>query len=318
MKQCKIVINNEVTCNILGLEAKDRRALFKRFEYEVPGAKYLPSVKLGRWDGKISYFSLGGSTYINLLPEILDYLYDQHYDIELDDTRSYNRNFNLTPIVEDTFSNTVWPDKHPMAGQPIVLRDYQVNIVNKFLSNLQSIQEIATGAGKTLVVSALSKKVEPYGRSIVIVPNKSLVTQTEADYRNLGLDVGVYFGERKELGHKHTICTWQSLNIIVKNTKDNVGDINIQDFLHDVVALIVDEVHMAKADVLRTMLSTHASKIPIRWGLTGTVPKEKYASTSLFSCIGPLINTLSANDLQNRGVLAQCHVNIVQLQDNAE
>ena len=33
---------------------------------------------------------------------------------------------------------------------------------------------------------------------------------------NMGLDVGVYFGDKKELGKTHTICTWQSLNSIKK------------------------------------------------------------------------------------------------------
>ena len=94
------------------------------------------------------------------------------------------------------------PEGHPVAGQPIVLRDYQVETINNFLNNTQSLQEIATGAGKTLMTAALSKSVEQYGRSIVIVPNKSLVTQTEEDYINMGLDVGVFFGDRKEFG-KH-------------------------------------------------------------------------------------------------------------------
>ena len=70
------------------------------------------------------------------------------------------------------------------------------------------------------MTAALSDAVSPYGRSIVIVPNKSLVTQTEKDYRNLGLDVGVFFGDQKEFGRQHTICTWQSLNVLLKNTKN--------------------------------------------------------------------------------------------------
>jgi superfamily II DNA or RNA helicase len=84
-----------------------------------------------------------------------------------------------------------------MAGQPIMLRDYQVEIINNFLENPQCIQEIATGAGKTIMTAALSWQAGHYGRTIVIVPNKSLVEQTEADYVNLDLDVGVYYGDRK-------------------------------------------------------------------------------------------------------------------------
>jgi superfamily II DNA or RNA helicase len=152
----------------------------------------------------------------------------------------------------------------------------------------------------------------------VIVPNKSLVTQTEDDYKNLGLDVGVYFGDRKEYGKTHTICTWQSLNNMLKNTKSGEAEVEIGDFLEGVVCVMVDEVHMAKADALKELLTSVMSKIPIRWGLTGTIPKEIFNSQAIYVSLGDLINKLSASELQDRGVLAQCHVNIVQLQDKAE
>ena len=110
-----------------------------------------------------------------------------------------------------------------VAGQPNCIKRLTAETINNFLNNTQSLQEIATGAGKTLMTAALSKSVEQYGRSIVIVPNKSLVTQTEEDYINMGLDVGRNFGDRKEFGKTHTICTWQSLNILLKNTKNSVA-----------------------------------------------------------------------------------------------
>jgi superfamily II DNA or RNA helicase len=150
------------------------------------------------------------------------------------------------------------------------------------------------------------------------VPNKDLVRQTEKDYINLGLDVGVYFGDRKELGKTHTICTWQSLNVLMKNSASGTADFTMLDFIEGVVCVIVDEVHMAKADALKTMLTGVMSRIPIRWGLTGTVPKEKFESQSLLVSLGPVISKLSASELQDRGVLAQCHVNIVQLLDHVE
>jgi superfamily II DNA or RNA helicase len=212
----------------------------------------------------------------------------------------------------------MWPDKHPMAGQPIVLRDYQVEIINKFLENPQCLQEIATGAGKTLITAALSYCCEPHGRTIVIVPNKSLVTQTEADYKNMGLDVGVYFGDRKEFGKTHTICTWQSLNILLKGSRNHEVDITIGEFLQDVVCVMVDEVHMAKADALKTLLTGVMAHVPIRWGLTGTIPKEDYEFVSLKCSIGDVIGRLSASELQEQGVLANCHVNVLQLVDHVE
>lgn len=318
MTEAKIIIKDEVNVKIEGLEVGDRRALMKMFEFEKPGARYLPAVRLGRWNGKISYFSLGGSTYVNLLEQVITYLYDKNYDIELVDQRTTREQLNFERIREDSFSNIAWPEGHEREGQPVVLRDYQVEIVNNFLENPQCLQEVATGAGKTLMTAALSKSVEHLGRSLVIVPNKSLVVQTEADYINLGLDVGVYFGDRKDYGKTHTICTWQSLNNLFKNTASAGEEDMDQFFFEDIVCVIVDEVHMAKADVLKSLLTGVFADVPIRWGLTGTIPKDKMDQVSLLVSLGPVIGKLSASELQERGVLAQCHVNIVQLKDNVE
>ena len=318
MKQATLIIRDEVNVKIEGLELDARRRLVNTFKYDVPYARYLPAVRLGRWDGKVSYFQLGGSTFVNLLPEIIPILEDFNYDIELDDQREYRTTFEFEPVTKSTYSDIAWPKGHPAAGELLQLRDYQADIINNFLKNPQCLQEVATGAGKTIMTAALSERVEQYGRSIVIVPNKSLVTQTERDYRNMQLDVGVFFGDRKEFGHRHTICTWQSLNVLLKNTRNQTADITIQEFLADVICVIVDEVHMAKADALKTLLTGVMAQVPIRWGLTGTIPKEAFESQALLVSLGPVINRLAAVDLQEQGVLAQCHVNIVQLVDGVE
>ena len=316
--QTKILIKDEVNVTLQGLDLATRKNLVKKFSFELPYARHLPAVRLGRWDGKVSFFTLGGSSYINLLPDILAYLDQQGYEFELIDQRDYRREFAFEKVAEDSYSHKTWPIGHPDAGKPIKLRDYQVDVINNFFANPQCLQEIATGAGKTLITSVLSHRCEPYGRTIVIVPNKSLVTQTEADYKNLGLDVGVYFGDRKEFNKTHTICTWQSLNNMFKNTKNGVAEVTIQDFLAGVVCIMVDEVHMAKAEVLKTMLTGVMGMIPIRWGLTGTIPKEPFEFFALRVSLGEVVGKLSASELQDQGVLANCEVNIIQLQDHGE
>jgi len=318
MANVTLLIKDEVNVKLEGLELNERKELTNKFKFEVPGARYMPAVRLGRWDGKVGFFQLGGSTYINLLPEILPYLESQGYGVDVEDLREYQTQFTLEPVEESSYSHVKWPDKHPMAGEPIMLRDYQVEVINKFLEHPQSIQEIATGAGKTLCTAVLSHRCEEHGRTIVIVPNKSLVTQTEADYINMGLDVGVYFGDRKEFGRTHTICTWQSLNILLKGSRNHEVDITIGEFLQDVVCVMVDEVHMAKADALKTLLTGVMAHVPIRWGLTGTIPKEEYERMSLLCSIGSIEGKLSASELQDQGVLANCHVNVLQLKDYTE
>jgi superfamily II DNA or RNA helicase len=182
------------------------------------------------------------------------------------------------------------------------------------LENPQALQEVATGAGKTITTATLSQLCEPYGRTMVIVPNKSLVVQTEEDYVNLGLDVGVYFGDRKELGRTHTICTWQSLNVLDKNSYDETA-LSLAEFTEGVAAIIVDEVHQAKAEVLTKLLTQNFKNCAIRWGLTGTVPKEAWEFQGILASIGPVIGNVSAHDLQEKGVLAQLHINILQTTD---
>lgn len=292
MTTVTLTIKDEVNIRLDGIDAADRRTLVKMFEYEVPGARYLPSVRLGRWNGKVSYFNLSGTSYVNLLDQIIPYLVEKGYDIELNDIRDYSTNFQFNEVDENSFSHKLWPVGHPAAGQPVVIRDYQVEIINNFLKNPQCLQEVATGAGKTLMTAALSLSVEQMGRSIVIVPNKDLVRQTEADYINLGLDVGVYYGDRKEWGKTHTICTWQSLNVLLKNTKAGEGDVTIGEFVEGVVCIIIDECHQAKAEALKELLTGVMSHVPIRWGLTGTIPKDKYAAQALFCTIGPVIHKL--------------------------
>jgi len=314
LSTCKVIIRDEVNVKIENLDLDVRKALVKKFKLEDPTARFRPSYKLGRWDGSVSFFGLGGTTYVNMLGPVLEFIESRNYYIEVEDQRT-NPPLEFDRISEDFWGEKCWPEGHRFAGKPIRLRDDQVEVVNNFLSNPQSLQEVATGAGKTIMTATLSKICEKYGRTITIVPNKSLVEQTEEDFRNVGLDVGVYYGDRKELGRTHTICTWQSLNILDKKSKDFDRDselLTLAEFLEGVSTVIVDEVHMAKADVLKKLLTQNLRNTPIRWGLTGTVPKEDINFQNIRVSLGDVVGRVSAHDLQEKGVLSNCHVNIIQ------
>jgi len=343
-------IRDEVNVKFIGLDVHTRRKISDKLKFFLPQAYHMPAFKLGRWDGCVRFCDIGGRSYLNLLDRILPIVTAAGYEIEIDDHR-LSWKFDFKEIDDTLFSNKVWPIGHRFEGEKIVLRDYQVTVINKFLTDQQCIQQVATGAGKTIITAALSYLCEKYGRTIVIVPNKDLVVQTEADYINLGLDVGVYYGDRREYNKTHTICTWQSLSILEKASKKYeaalrelddaakeeitlsgdcwcceqvlpthkhncvVGTGNIHAFIKDVVCIMVDEVHKAKADVLREMLSGIFANCPIRWGLTGTVPKEEHESAACIASIGPVTSTLSSKTLQDQGILADLHIDIFQTQD---
>ena len=317
MATCRLIIEDEVNIKLEGLEVDVRRKLANALKFEVPYARYMPQYKLGRWDGKVAFFGIGGTGYVNHLDTIISVLEKNRVEIVDIEDRRHPVKLNFQPITENYWKDqdVRWPKGHPAEGEHIILRDYQVEAINNFLNTPQSLQEIATGAGKTITTATLSHIAEEHGRTLVIVPNKSLVTQTEEDYINCGLDVGVYFGDRKELGKTHTICTWQSLNILDKKFKDGNAVLSLAEFLEGVSTIIIDEVHQAKAEVLKTLLTRNLRNAPIRWGLTGTIPKEKFEFESIHASIGPVIGQISAKELQDKGVLSQCHVNVVQLVD---
>ena len=318
MTTATIELLDEVNVKIHNLTTITRRKIYDKFSYLLPHARHMPAFKLGRWDGKVSYFSIGGKTYSGLLEDILPILMSEGYEVVLQDKRKPFK-ADIKTIDRNYLNHKTWPKGHSHEDQPIVLRDYQVEAINEFLQNHASCQEIPTASGKTVVTAALSDIVNQNvenARTLVIVPNKSLVTQTEEDYVNLDLDVGVYYGDRKDLDKTHTICTWQSLEVIQKNHKSGKSKMSIEDFIDGVKAVIVDEVHSSKAKVLKDLLTGPFKNIPIRWGLTGTIPLEDHNAMALKTAIGPTVGRLSAKTLQDDGVLSNCQVHVLQLQDS--
>jgi superfamily II DNA or RNA helicase len=312
-KPCILVIHDTVNVKFEGLDPHIRRRISEALKFFLPHARHSPSFKLGRWDGKVSFCTAGGSTYLNLIDRILPIVLDEGYDVQIDDRRA-SYSFAFPEVSETMVADRVWPAGHPMAGQPITLRDYQVQAIRDYITNPQSIQCISTGAGKTLLTATLSLLVEPYGRSIVVVPSKSLVIQTEADYKNLGLDVGVYYGDRKEW-RTHTICTWQSLSSLAKQTRREEAEIGIDEFIEGVVCVMIDEAHTIRGTELLKLLSGPLAKVPIRWGMTGTIPKEDWEFMNLLASVGPVVGEVRAADLQAKGVLASLKIHIEQLED---
>ena len=314
MVNVTLEIKDEVNIRFKGLDVKTRRKISDETKYFLPYAYHMPAYKLGRWDGCVRFCDIGGRSYIHLLDRLLPIVTKEGYSVDVEDNRQ-SWSFNFEHVEATSYDDIAWPKKHPAEGMPIILRDYQVKVINDFLDNPQCLQQVATGAGKTLVTAVLSHKCQPYGRTIVVVPNKDLVVQTEKDYKNLGLDVGVLFGDRKQYDKTHTICTWQSLAVLEKKTKAGEAEVDLDVFLDNVVCIMVDEVHKAKADVLREQLSGMFKDVPIRWGLTGTIPKDDHEAVACTCALGPVVGRLSSKELQDMGVLADLDISILQMKD---
>ena len=170
-----LIIQDEVNIKFENLDVVTRRKMQQALEFVLPYARHTPAFKLGRWDGKMSFCDIGARSYLNLLDRLLPIVQDAGYTLEIDDRRDDHK-FEFQEVNENSYAHIKWPKGHSRAGQPITLMDHQVEVLNSYLTNLAGINIAPTGAGKTIITAILSEKVQPYGRSIVIVPTKDLVT----------------------------------------------------------------------------------------------------------------------------------------------
>ena len=98
---CKIILKDEVNCKIEGLDLDTRKKIEKELKFFLPYAYHVPAYKLGRWDGCVTYFTIGGVTYTNLLDIIIPIIVAENYTIELDDQRNV-WDFDFDKVQEDT------------------------------------------------------------------------------------------------------------------------------------------------------------------------------------------------------------------------
>ena len=312
-KTCNLVILDEVNVKLNNLDAETRRELNNDFAFFLQKARHMPAFKLGRWDGRLRFFQMNGKTYFHLLDEILPKIVEKGYDITVDDQRT-NTQFQFDKVDSQSYSHIVWPESHQHEGESIELRDYQVNLINASLENYASVIEASTASGKTICCAILAAKIGYYGRSMTIVPSKNLVSQTYEDYNNIGLDVGMFYGDQKDTDNKHIVSSWQSLESAYKNRKKSD---NLKKLTNDITGIIVDEVHSVRGDVLQNLLSDPLKNVPIRWGFTGTIPKQYVEKLQIICNVGPISDKkITAHELQQKGYLSDIQIDIIQTQDN--
>ena len=98
MASCRLIIEDEVNIKLEGLEVDVRRKLASALKFEVPYARYMPQYKLGRWDGKVAFFGIGGTGYVNHLDTIVSVLQKNNVQIVDIDDRRHPVQFNFPTI----------------------------------------------------------------------------------------------------------------------------------------------------------------------------------------------------------------------------
>jgi superfamily II DNA or RNA helicase len=311
-KTCRITVTDEAWCHVTGLLPSEQEILSNTFAIFVDGYFFMPSYKLGRWDGKIRFFEKTGKTYVRLLDKIVPYIEKWGYNIELVD----NRKFWESPVVTGEITELdaggiatsgknldIFGDVEVKPGEIFKLRPYQLQCVQKAIEAGSGIILAGTGSGKTSITAAISYFYGNKGYKIItIVPSSDLVTQTADWYRLLQLDVGIYSGDQKDINHTHVVATWQAIQY---------NPTIMQEFQ----VLIWDEAHGTKSEVAQKLINDNGKHMPFRFGVTGTFPKPKCDQMSLNCSLGPILMEIPASWLIDNGYLSKLEIQPVELNE---
>lgn len=266
------------------------------FSHYVEGFRHMPKYKAGLWDGKISMFDSATRTVpYGLALELIKYTKNTWSELP----------YSLSGEVKGTFTGTTPDYSKDLLFEPY---DYQDDCITACLKTSKGIIRSATASGKSLMISYVIKALLEKGeieKSIIIVPSIGLVTQFYEDMFDYGIDMNLVgrVGEKwKEWDNPIVISTWQSLK-------------NVPERLKDIDAVIVDEVHGAKARVLKDLLTECNARW--RFGFTGTMPDSQLECLQVMSYLGPVLREYGSVELAELGYVAHCKINMLNIDYNS-
>tara|TARA_B100000676_G_scaffold298769_1_gene342208 strand:- start:1197 stop:2654 length:1458 start_codon:yes stop_codon:yes gene_type:complete len=296
-----IIKKNEV---FLKVEAEPHlhKELSEHFQFEVPGAKFMPAVKRRYWDGKIRLYSPGtGEIYVGLYDYLTDYLEQKGYDYEVLEDKYFGRPTDIeeyvTPEGTAAFIRSL--------RLPYKVRDYQLRGIYTAIKFRRKLLLSPTGSGKSLIIYALVRWHLLKKREIlIIVPTVSLVEQLYKDFIEYGWNVRdvhkIMGGVEKYTDQPVVISTWQS---IYKEPKK---------FFERFDVIIGDEAHQYKAKSLTGIL-TKCYDAKYRVGLTGTLDGMEAHQLVLEGLFGRVDRVTKTVELMKQGHLTPLRVRVVLL-----
>lgn len=271
--------------------------IYDEFSFFVPGYKYMPMFKAGRWDGKIKLYDIRNRKfYIGLLPRLIDWCDTNGYTISIQDKDEFRKgNIYDEAQLEDIYKTSVW-----------VPKPHQKKAVEFALKNPKTLTMSPTASGKSMMIYLLMRYILEHTEDniLITVPTTALVEQLYTDfeeYVNDGFDVGSVVqrlhGTRKDVvpGARVLISTWQSVY------KKEAG------FFSKFNTYMCDEAHGADAKSISSIVEklAHADR---RFGFTGTLDGSMMHELDMMARFGILHRVITTKELMDQGDVAQLNI----------
>lgn len=280
------------------LQRRIRNFFYKRKHFKYKG-----------WDGRFSFIDRHNRIPVGLWFKLIEFFNSRKIKFEIENLEQiFNLNFNEDDFIE-------W-QKNQFENSDLQPRQYQIESCLKIFKWQRGILEIATAAGKTLIVFLifayfLSQK--KFTKFLIVVPNVQLVLQTLEKFEEYNSKLKnplkfktqvIYSGEDKILKEDTNLVigTYQSL-VRLK-----------EDFFKNIEVVCIDECHYAQAGSIQNILKKCVNA-DIRFGLSGTarISDDSAEAFSVFGLLGPLIHKISVDFLFQYNYVAGVTIKMIYL-----
>jgi len=227
----EILVNNE-KCKVEDIKPFIWKIVTQRFTFEVPGSRFSPAYRLGRWDGKKCFFDRNvlATGLLPILIQVLD---------------EYEEPYSLIDNREDSLEIDPIENNYKVGDK--ILREYQVNAANSIISNklkdipfMIGILHMATNSGKTATAEAIMmqiiKKLPKDNKILFVVPTQELLFQTKQNFEKDFPDL--FIGSIGAGKWSEGIITIALIPTLSKNIKEK----KFKNFAKSVIAVVIDEV----------------------------------------------------------------------------
>ena len=264
---------------------EDKDQVFKRrfsVGYRPPTRKYVITPQ-GRFEPRLLFI-------------ILDFLKSQNIPLDIQITENF-KTILQTPTLNKE-----------LVKLNIPLRDYQEESILEALEAKSGVILLPTSAGKTLVIATLILSIlkQQNLKTLILVPNIQLVTQTHSDFIEYGIlpkDVTMWTGNHiPNKNAKIIVCNIQ----ILQSEKQDLS------LLKEIGLLVVDEVHVCKkTNLINKILDQIPAKY--RFGFTGTLPDNNLDQWNIFGKFGKILYKKKSYDLREQNYITEVVVAVLKI-----
>lgn len=285
------------------------RHLYEHFSFSVPGAHFMKSYKVGRWDGYYHLFDPNTYTlYAGLLPRLEEFIEENDYDAIID-REVYHRSIpNITPEQTKTLVDKLYITSK---GEHLKPLDYQLYAIYKALTEERRLFLSATSSGKSFIIYAIFRLLQytTNKKILIVVPNTTLINQLYNDFQDYSNEVSWQAKNNihviKEGAEKHTkkqivLSTWQSIYEQDEN------------YLSDFKAILIDEAHTVRGPSLQTLLEK-LTNCPFRFGFTGTLDNTEANQLMIEAMLGKTLTVSRTKNLIDRNLVSKLYIKVPML-----